>query len=144
MKANKSKREVKNNETSGATEDSKEMQKEVDSVMPFERKSKQSWMKDEDELRADMKAAMVDKVTKQNNNQWQLALMDHGKSMKKAGLEVQLSCLSQHSMNGLLEFPVQSWMRITTALSSLSLVNMAMVLIMQTTVGNKLILGKTN
>ena len=89
MKANKSKREVKNNETSGATEDSKEMQKEVDSVMPFERKSKQLWMKDEDELRADMEVAMVNKVIKQNSNQWQLTLMEHGKSMKKVGLEVQ-------------------------------------------------------
>ena len=28
-------------------------------------------------------------MTKQNNNQWQLALLEHGKSMKKAGLEVQ-------------------------------------------------------
>ena len=41
---------MKNSETSGATEDSKEMQKEDDADMPFERKSKQSWMKDEDEL----------------------------------------------------------------------------------------------
>ena len=88
-KANKSKREIKNNETSGATEDSMEMQKDDDSDIPFERKSKRSWMKDKDELRADMKAAMVNKVTEQNNNQWQLALIDHGKSTKKAGLDVQ-------------------------------------------------------
>ena len=65
-------------------------------------------MKDEDELRAGMKAVMVNKVTKKNNNQWQSALMEHGISMKKAGLEVQYLCPSRHSINGLLEFPVQS------------------------------------
>ena len=37
MKANKSKRGMENNETSGATEDSQKMQKEDYSGMPFER-----------------------------------------------------------------------------------------------------------
>ena len=48
---------MKSNESSGATDDSKEIQKEDDSDMPYERKSKQPWMKDEDELRAGMKVA---------------------------------------------------------------------------------------
>ena len=45
---------MKNNETSGVSQDSKEMQEKDDSDMPFERKSKQSWRKDENELRASM------------------------------------------------------------------------------------------
>ena len=44
------------------------MQKEDASNMLLERKSKQSWMKDENELRADMKVVMVNKVTRKNNN----------------------------------------------------------------------------
>ena len=89
MKVNISKGEIKNSETSGATEDSKEIQKGDDSDMPFERKPKQSPSEYESELRADVNMAMVNKVTKQDKNQWQFALMEHEKSMKKVGIEVQ-------------------------------------------------------
>ena len=84
LKGLKEKEEKQKTEILDATSDSRAIQREDASNMVFQRKSVWPWMEEEEELKEEMKEAMLmaNHVKTQNPSQWQKHLSNHGGKMQ--------------------------------------------------------------
>ncbi len=67
------------------TEDSRKMKEEDESDMIFDRRGARAWIEEELDLKEGMIKALTNAGVKPSNNQWQVALFEHGESMGKKG-----------------------------------------------------------